>query len=146
MTETVAESTIRGYLDSIGASATVAEIAENTGYSPSAVYIALKAIRARRVKKGKNSFGYVTPSPEDLPIAPEALGTLDGKPWAHVAKMTLRVVNEAHITDSITPKEYAEGFEALGHRLLELAAHAAAVQDRPDWQIVLGFKQDTEQE
>lgn len=150
MTLTPAEETIKSYLSAHGSywPPTVVQIAENTGYPISTIYVALKALRASRVKLDKNKFGYVLPEERSVEFSSVdvSLGYIDGKPWRSVAKSTMRVVAEASVNTDITAKEYAEGFEALGYRFLELAAHADAVQDRADWKIVLGFNPDTEKE
>lgn len=150
MTLTPTEETVKAYLDSQGthAAPTAMEISEHTGYPISTVYVALKAIGAIRTKRGKNQFGYVLPDAPDVEFlsVTEHLGTVDGRPWRAVAQTTLRVAAEASIVDTLTAEEYAEGFTNLGRRFLELAAHAAAVKDSPEWKITLGFTPDTEKE
>ena len=81
---------------------------------------------------------------EVVVTTPDILGKISGKTWREVAQSTMRVVTEAALVPDISAQDYAEGFEALGRRFLELAAHAGAAQDRPDWRIVLGFETDTE--
>lgn len=148
MTDT--EMTVREFLASKGDlwPPSAMEISEHTGYPLSTVYVALKGIKAERIKRGKNSFGYTLPDEHvvDFLSVRETLGKINGKTWQAVALSTMKVVSEASIADGLTAKDYAEGFESLGHRFLELAAHADTVKDRPDWKIVLGIAPDTEQE
>lgn len=122
------------------------ELAEKTGYSLATVYSSLRALRAVRVRRGRNQFGYSLPedTPADFTSVEENLGIIDGKPWAIVAKTTMHVVRDAAMTKGITAEEYADGFKALGNRFLELAAHAEAVRDDPAWKIKLGITADTE--
>lgn len=145
---TTTETTIETFLAERGSlwPATAVEIAENTGYPLSTVYVALKALQASRTRRDKNQFGYVLPDKKDVEFTSveETLGRVNGKAWNAVASSTMHTVAEAHLTENLTAAEYAEGFEALGYRFLELAAHAEAVKDRPDWRIVLGFDTDTE--
>ncbi len=147
-TLTPTEQTIHEFLKNRGElwPHTALEISEQTGYPLSTVYAALRGLHAVRTKRGKNQFGYLLPDeqPVEFPSVDETPGFLDGKPWREVAQSTMRVVTEAALIPDISAQDYAEGFEALGRRFLELAAHAAAVQDRPDWRIVLGFETDTE--
>lgn len=150
MTQTPTEQTVSAFLSTRDRiwPPTAMEIAEKTGFPLSTVYVALKSLRADRVKRDKNQFGYVMPEaePVDFPSVTEALGTVDGHPWARTAEHTLRVTADASISEDLTAAQYAEGFKSLGLRFLELAAHAAAVEDRPDWKIVLGISPDTEKE
>ena len=147
---TMNEQTVHNLLDMRGNlwPPTATEIAEETGLPLSSVYVALKGIHAERTKRGKNQFGYVLPDPVDVEFSSveESLGTVNGRPWKHIAETTMKVVAETALTDNISPEEYAEGFQSLGYRFLELAAHAHAVHDRPDWKIVLGFDTDTTKE
>ena len=144
------EETIRNFLAAQGVERppTATEIARETGIALSTVYVVLKSIHAIRTKRDKNQFGYVLPAPAEVEFSSveESLGTINSRPWRHVAETTMKVVAETPLTDSISAEEYAKGFESLGYRFLELAAHAAAVQDRPDWKIVLGFAPDTTKE
>ena len=147
---TMNEQTVHNFLEARGSlwPPTATEIAEETGIALSTVYVALKSIHAERTKRGKNQFGYVLPDPVEVEFrsVEDSLGTINGRPWRHIAETTMKVVAETALTDSISAGDYAEGFESLGYRFLELAAHAAAVQDRPDWKIVLGFSPDTTKE
>ncbi len=147
-TYTPTEQTIHEFLKDRGEvwPLTALEISEQTGYPLSTVYAALRGLRAVRTKRGKNQFGYVLPdeAPITFPSVHESLGKISGKTWREVAQSTMRVVTEAALVPDISAQDYAEGFEALGRRFLELAAHAGAAQDRPDWRIVLGFETDTE--
>lgn len=150
MTLTATETTVHEFLAERGTlwPPTAIEIAEHTGYPISTVYVALKGVGAQRTKRGKNQFGYVLPDESgiDFPSVEKSLGTVDNKPWKEVAESTMQVVAEAALLDNLTAKDYADGFESLGYRFLELSAHANAVQDRADWKIVLGFEIDTEKE
>ena len=147
---TMNEQTVHNFLEARGNlwPPTATEIAEETGIALSTVYVALKSIHAERTKRGKNQFGYVLPDPVEVefPSVEQSLGIVNGRSWRHIAETTMKVVAEATLTDNISAGEYAEGFESLGYRFLELAAHAAALQDRPDWKIVLGFSPDTTKE
>ena len=146
---TVSAKAIQNFLETSPWPRTAFEISEKTGYPLSTVYVALKSIRAERVKTGKNQFGYVardTSDTETFESVRVTLGTIDARAWKDVAESTIRALRAVEVTGAIDAADYAEGFEAAGKRFLELAAHAREVQDRPDWKIVLGFDIDTEQE
>lgn len=150
MTLTTNEATVHEYLERRGSlwPPTALEISEDTGIALSTVYTAIKTLGAERSKRGKNQFGYVLPDKPTLDFLSvnDTLGFIGGKPWAEAARRALHTASQAYLADHITAEQYAEGFENFGQRFLELAAHARAVQDRPDWKIALGMTPDTDKE
>lgn len=150
MSTTTTEETVKNFLAARGDlwPPTANEIAEDTDIPLSTVYVALKGIGAQRSKRGKNQFGYVLPDPSliDFLSVERSLGMIGGRTWADTAQRALSTARDARFADHLTAENYADGFENFGQRFLELAAHARAVQDRPDWKIVLGLTPDTEKE
>ena len=146
MARSTNDQTVQAYLSDTEELPTAAEIAESTGISLSGVYAALGRLNAERVHVAKNTFGYRMPDALDFDSVTEHLGVVQGKSWHETARKTMRIVAEASVTEHLTPEQYADGFEHVGNRFLELAAHARAAQDRPDWKIILGFTPDTEKD
>lgn len=143
---TLTEAAVKAYLEEQDAPVACATIAQDTGYSLSAVYSALRVIGAGRVRLGRNQFGYILNTAEEFESVTNTLGQVQGRSWFDTALHAMRTIQRASLTSQLSAEQYADGFTSVGNLFLELAAHAAAVQDRPDWKIVLGFETDTEKE
>jgi len=124
---------------------TVEVLALKSGYSIATVYAVIAVLGARRVRIGKNHYGYLSAPPPTIPeVEIDQLGLIDGAKWKDVAYATITKIGKANFADHLTPEVYAQGFAQMGRKLIELATHAEAVQDRPDWRIVLGFDTPTD--
>jgi hypothetical protein len=117
-------------------------LADFTGYSKRTIYSALDVLKAIRHHVGRNSYAYSLPT--DVPEPIEDLGRIEGKSWRHVAHQVISVAGGIPLSGNVTATQYAEGFETLAERFNLLAEHARAVENRPDWKIVLGLVADTE--
>lgn len=115
---------------------TAQQVADALGVSLSTAYVALREAGAKRTS---SPHGYLYHPPTDRTEIAN-VGTVDGKTWNHAAREALNSFAEARLDPRYTAENYADGFEEMGKKLIELAAHARAVQDRPDWREVLGIE------
>lgn len=144
MTETA--ELVAAFLGKIaGVAPTVAEVADRTGASPSAVYNALKELGAERVRIAPGTFGYRLPAERRAvrePIAKDSIGTIEGRTWADYFAVTQHFVSQAHLRGEVEASDFARGFQEIANAFQTLSDHARAAEGHADWRIRLGL--DTE--